>query len=409
MMKQRTIRKNYEMKRKARRILAVILTFLQLTVVFMKAEEKNGISYAAGVPQVEAPSAILMEASTGSVLYEKNADERRSPASITKLMTIYLILEAIENGDIALDDVVSVSAYAKSMGGSQVFLEEGETQTVETLLKCIIIASGNDASVAMAEYLAGSESAFVDKMNGKAVELNLTNTHFTDCCGLTDSDEHYTSAHDVAVLGALLLMRYPKVKEYSTIWMEDMVHVTRKGSSVFTLSSTNKLLKQYEWATGLKTGSTSKAKYCFCGTAQKDGIELVAVVMASPTGAQRFRDAKALLEYGYSLCRLYRDEDSGEEKEYTVKVKGGVCKEVAVGYEKEFCYLDTEGRELLNVRKEECIPIAKAPVVAGEPAGYVTYYCGDKELGRARLVYRDTVRRLNFLDAIKRVWTQYLL
>lgn len=196
-----------------------------------------------------------MEASTGSVIYENNADEQLSPASITKIMTLILVFDALGEGDIELEDQVTTSAYAKSMGGSQVFLEEGEVQSVDTLIKCIIVASGNDACVAMAEYIAGNEQEFVKRMNERAAELGMSNTHFEDCCGLTDSDGHYTSARDVALMSRELITRYPQIFDYSGIWMENIIHTTAKGSSEFGLANTNKLLKQYQWATGLKTGS----------------------------------------------------------------------------------------------------------------------------------------------------------
>ncbi len=244
---------------------------------------------------ITAKAAILMEADTGTVIYEKNATERLSPASITKVMTLILIFDAIESGQITLQDEVTTSAYAKSMGGSQVFLEEGEKQTVETLIKCIVVASGNDASVAMAEYICGSEAEFVNRMNERAAGLGMTETHFEDCCGLTESATHLTSAKDVALMSRELITKYPQIHDYSSIWMENIVHVTEKGSSEFGLANTNKLLKQYEYCNGLKTGSTSIAKYCLSATATKDGISLIAVVMAAPDYKVRFSEAKAML------------------------------------------------------------------------------------------------------------------
>ena len=204
------------------------------------------------------------------------------------------------------------SAYAQSMGGSQVFLEEGEMQTVDTLIKCIAVASGNDAAVAMAEFIAGSEEEFVSRMNEKAQELGMENTHFLDCCGLSDSDDHHTTARDVAVMSRELITQYPEVFNYTTIWMEDITHNTARGSSAFTLSSTNKLLKQYQWTTGLKTGSTSKAKYCVSATAKKNDIELIAVVMAAPDYKARFDDAVTLLNYGYSVSAHVSRREYGE-------------------------------------------------------------------------------------------------
>lgn len=249
-------------------------------------------------PEISAPSAVLMEESTGEILYEKNADEQRSPASITKIMTLLLIFDELEKGNIHLEDEVTTSAYAKSMGGSQVFLEEGEKQTVETLIKCIVVASGNDASVAMAEYIAGSEADFAARMNERAEELGLAGTHFEDCCGLTDSPGHYTTARDVAVMSRELILCYPQVLEYSSIWMEDITHVTAQGSKPFTLSNTNKLIKSYSGCLGLKTGSTDAAGYCVSAVAARDDLTMIAVIMGAPDHKVRFQDAASLLDYG---------------------------------------------------------------------------------------------------------------
>ena len=289
---------------------------------------------AAAAPEVEAPSYILMEASTGKVICEENAQERRSPASITKIMTLLVIFDHLGTGRVRLDSEVMTSAYAKSMGGSQVFLEEGEVQTLETIIKCIAVASGNDASVAAAEYIAGSEAEFVKLMNQRAEDMGLTDTHFEDCCGLSDSDEHYTSAKDVAIMSRELITKYPQILDYTKIWMEDITHVTNQGTSNFTLSSTNKLLKMYEWTTGLKTGSTSKALYCLSATASKENIDLIAVVMGSPTNKSRFQDAMTLLNYGYSVSAMY--EDTNEDQLPGVPVKGGMLDELPVVYKEPF-------------------------------------------------------------------------
>lgn len=226
-----------------------------------RESESQGVVSTESAVTVISEAAVLMEAGTGTIIYEKNQDVRVSPASITKIMTLLLIYDALYNGKIQLTDEVVTSARAKSMGGSQVFLEEGEKQTVETLIKCIVIASGNDASVAMAEYVSGSEEAFVGEMNQKAADLGMNGTHFVDCCGLTDSNDHYTTAKDVAIMARALITNYPDISQYATIWMENITHVTAKGSSEFGLSNTNKLLKMannFE-VTGLKTGSTAKA------------------------------------------------------------------------------------------------------------------------------------------------------
>lgn len=352
--------------------------------------------------EITAPSAILLEASTGQVIYEKNATERRSPASITKIMTLLLIFEALSEGKVSLQDEVVTSAHAKSMGGSQVFLEEGETQTLETMIKCIVIASGNDASVAVAEHIAGSEADFVEKMNAKATELGMVDTHFEDCCGLTDSDSHYTTAKDVAIMSRELTVKYPEVFTYTRIWMEDITHVTRRGSSTFTLSSTNKLLKWYQWTTGLKTGSTAKAKFCISATASKDGMDLIAVIMGAPDPKERFHDAEKLLNYGFSVSNLYEDEN--KEPLPQMRVEGGVEESVSLHYAEEFRYLDVTGRDLSAVEKELKLPESvKAPVTEGKTAGQAVYRIGGEEIGRVAVLYDASVEKAGFGDYFKKV------
>ncbi|MBD8919256.1 MAG: D-alanyl-D-alanine carboxypeptidase [Lachnospiraceae bacterium] len=356
--------------------------------------------------EITAPSAILLEASTGQVIYEKNATERRSPASITKIMTLLLIFEALSEGKVSLQDEVVTSAHAKSMGGSQVFLEEGETQTLETMIKCIVIASGNDASVAVAEHIAGSEADFVEKMNAKATELGMVDTHFEDCCGLTDSDSHYTTAKDVAIMSRELTVKYPEVFTYTRIWMEDITHVTRRGSSTFTLSSTNKLLKWYQWTTGLKTGSTAKAKFCISATASKDGMDLIAVIMGAPDPKERFRDAEKLLNYGFSVSNLYVDEN--KEPLPQMRVEGGVEESVSLHYAEEFRYLDVTGRDLSVVEKELKLPESvKAPVTEGKTAGQAVFRIGGEEIGRVAVLYDASVEKAGFGDYFKKVLGVY--
>ena len=358
--------------------------------------------------KVQSPSAILMEASTGQVIYERDADTKRSPASITKIMTLILIFDELKSGNLKLDDEVTTSAYAKSMGGSQVFLEEGEVQTVETMIKCIVVASANDASVAMAEKICGSEEAFVERMNARAKELGMTETHFCDCCGLTSDEQHYTSARDVALMSRELITKYPEIYRYTKIWMEDITHVTQKGSTPFTLSSTNKLLKQYEYTTGLKTGSTSVAKYCFSATAHKDGIDLIAVVMAAPDHKVRFADAKTLLTYGFSVCSIYHDANTDTLPK--LKVKGGVEDTVSLRYDKEFRYLDLNGQDMSGVTKKwELSETVPAPATEGEKAGEAVYYLGKQRLGSVDILYAQTVEQADYGDCIKKVFLKTLL
>lgn len=249
--------------------LTVLSLFACTDICTVHAEETSSSSVAL---DVSAPSVLLMEASTGTVIYEKNSHEVLRPASITKIMTMILIFDALTRGQISLTDTVTVSEYAASMGGSQVFLEAGETQTVETMLKCISVASANDACVAMAEHICGSETEYVRQMNERAKGLGMNDTTFVNCCGL-DVDGHVTSAYDVALMSRELITKYPQIHDYCTIWMENITHVTAKGSSEFGLTNTNKLIKQYPYATGLKTGSTGLAKYCVSATAEKDGMD----------------------------------------------------------------------------------------------------------------------------------------
>jgi D-alanyl-D-alanine carboxypeptidase (penicillin-binding protein 5/6) len=358
---------------------------------------------AVAAPEVDAPSYILMEASTGKVICEENAQERRSPASITKIMTLLVIFDHLGTGRVNLDSEVMTSAYAKSMGGSQVFLEEGEVQTLETIIKCIAVASGNDASVAAAEYIAGSEAEFVKLMNQRAEEMGLTDTHFEDCCGLSDSDDHYTSAKDVALMSRELVTKYPQILDYTKIWMEDIIHVTNQGTSNFTLSSTNKLLKMYEWTTGLKTGSTSKALYCLSATASKDNIDLIAVVMGSPTNKSRFQDAMTLLNYGYSVSAMY--EDANEDKLPSVPVKGGILDELPIVYKEPFRYLDIAGSNLAGIEKTISLPEeVRAPVKRGDAIGEAVYKLNGQRIGSVSILADVTIDKAEYKDYLVKVW-----
>ena len=382
------------MNRFIKNTLCYVICFIFLLMTPMKV---------SAMPEVEAPSYILMEASTGQIICEKDADQRRSPASITKIMTLLVIFDHLGTGRIRLDSEVMTSAYAKSMGGSQVFLEEGEIQTLETIIKCIAVASGNDASVAAAEFIAGSETEFVALMNQRAEDMGLTNTHFEDCCGLSESDNHYTSAKDVALMSKELITKYPQVLDYTKIWMEDITHETRQGSSLFTLSSTNKLLKMYEWTTGLKTGSTSKALYCLSATASKDNIDLIGVVMGSPSNKTRFRDAMALLDYGYSVSALY--EDPNTEKLPSLPVKGGVQDETALVYKEPFRYLDIKGSDLGKIEKTISLPESvEAPIKRGDALGEAVYTMDGKRIGSVSILSDLTVDKAGYKDYLIKVW-----
>lgn len=385
-----------------KKIRTIIGSVLCLCLLFLSA-----LSVKAA-PEVSAPSYIMIEASTGQIICEKEADVRRSPASITKIMTLLLIFDHLDTGRIHLEDEITTSAHAKSMGGSQVFLEEGETQSLDTLIKCIAVASGNDACVAVAEYIAGSEAEFVKLMNQRAEELRMDNTHFEDCCGLSDSDNHYTTARDVSVMSRELITKHPEVFEYTKIWMEDITHTTRQGSSTFTLSSTNKLLKQYEWATGLKTGSTSKAKYCLSATASRNGIDLIAVVMAAPDNKVRFQDAMTLFNYGYSVSNIYIDEN--KEALPVQPVKGGVEDTVNLSFAGEFRYLDTKGNNLSQIEKTITLPKQiEAPIEEGQAIGEAVYQLAGQRIGGVSIIAAKSVKKAGYRDYVGKVIREFLL
>lgn len=345
---------------------------------------------------LSAPSVLLMEASTGTVIYEKDAHTRRRPASITKIMTLILIFDALAANKISLEDVVTVSEHAASMGGSQVYLEPGETQTVDTMIKCISIASANDACTAMAEAICGSEEEFVNQMNQRAKGLGMENTHFVNCCGL-DVDGHETTAYDIALMSRELITKYPQIHDYCTIWMDTITHVTRRGSEEFGLTNTNKLIRQYQYATGLKTGSTDLAKYCVSATAKKDDLELIAVVMAAPDYKIRFADATTLLNYGFGKCQFY--EDANQDALPSLPVEAGREKQVAIGYAGPFRYLDTKGQDLSSITKELELPeTVAAPVKEGDPAGRVVYKINNTEIGSLDIRYLHSVEKAGFQD-----------
>ena len=272
-------------------------------------------------------------------------------------------------------------------------MEPGETQTVETMLKCISVASANDACVAMAEHIYGSEQEFVANMNQRAKDLGMTNTTFVNCCGL-DIEGHM---HDVALMSRELITKYPQIHDYCTIWMENITHVTRRGSSEFGLTNTNKLIRQYPYATGLKTGSTDDAKYCVSATAEKDGLKLIAVVMAAPDHKIRFLDATTLLNYGFSKCQVYTDKN--KKKLPKIAVQGGVAEQASLAYEADFSYLDVTGADLSKIIKELKLPKqAKAPVKKGQVAGKLVYKLNNQEIGSVNILFQESVKKAKFKD-----------
>ena len=394
-------------------LLAVVMMICQSSILSLAEEERKTTENTDNEEKeqketedtkemVSAPSALLMEVSTGKVLYEKNADEKRPPASVTKIMTLLLVFDALDAGKIKLEDPVTVSEYAASMGGSQVFLEEGETQDVETMIKCIVIASGNDASVAMAEHIGGSEQEFVRQMNERAAGLGMENTHFVDCCGLTESTDHYTTVRDIAIMSRELITKYPKILEYSSIWMENITHVTRQGSKEFCLTNTNKLLRSYDGCIGLKTGSTSLAKYCVSAVASRNNITLISVVMAAPDYKVRFKDAAAMLNYGFSKCSFYTDENP--EKLPQIEVRKGTKPTTEVKYEKNFQYLSTDGKTIGEVeRKLNLETQVQAPVKEGDVAGTLEYYQNGQKLGEVNILFSETIEKATYKNCLEKL------
>ena len=348
----------------------------------------------------EGKGVILMEASTGTVLFEKDADLPLAPASVTKVMTMLLIMEAIDSGALRWEDTVTASASAAAKGGSQVYLKEGETMTVRDMLKSIAVSSANDCACAMAEHIAGSEEAFVERMNARSKELGMEHTHFVNCTGLDDSpeaSEHKTTARDIAIMSRELLTKHPAIKEFTTIWMDTI----RDGA--FGLSNTNKLVRFYPGATGLKTGFTASAMYCLSATAEWEGMELIAVVMGAPSSAARFTACKQLLDYGFAGWAVYTPE---LPEDTAVPVRLGKAETVRAALEAET--LLVEKGKLASIRTErEMEEELPAPVAEGQPLGKLRIWAGEELLAELPLTAENAVEKLSwadiFLDLLKKV------
>ncbi len=351
---------------------------------------------AAG-PEVPGKSALLMDVATGTVLYEKNAHEALAPASVTKVMTMLLIMEAIDSGRIAWEDSVTASEAAAAKGGSQVYLKVGETMSVSDMVKSIAVSSANDCACAMAEHLAGSEGAFVDRMNARAKELGMNDTHFVNCTGLDDSEEakdHRTSAYDIALMSRELLKSHPDIKKFTTVWMDTV----RDGA--FGLSNTNKLIRFYQGATGLKTGFTSGAGYCLSASAQRDGLELIAVVMGCETSADRFAACKSLLDYGFAGYALV---DASGEAGGTVPVTLGKAAAVrAVPGEDTQLLVEKGQLNLIRIQTALDETVA-APVSQGQRLGTLTVYAGEQILAQIPMVAETAVDRLTFPEIFTKI------
>jgi len=357
-------------------------------------------------PQLLSDSFVLMEASTKTILHDKDMHKVLPPASITKVMTLLLIYEALEEGTITKDTIVTTTDHAASMGGSQVYLEPGEQQTVDTLIKCICISSANDACVAMAEHLAGTEEAFVEEMNEKAKELGMNNTHFVNCCGL-DVDGHVSTAYDIALMSAELMSRFPDIMTYTTRRLDSMTHVTNKGSSEFGLTNTNKLITSYEGITGLKTGSTSKARYCLSATATRNDIDMIAVVLSAPDTKTRFKEAATLLNYGFSQCKIYTDEHENLEP-ITVMVEKSMEQEVVLVPQEAFRHVFIGKEDFEQITKELFVyETITAPIKKGEELGAIIYSLHGNELGRIALVAEKDISEAVYLDYLKKILSYF--
>lgn len=410
-----------------------LISWVLLLIITIEVVCLHTMKASAAEIEIESPSAVLMEASTGQIIYEKNADEQKMLASVTKIMTILLIFEALESGKIKLEDKVTVSEHAAGMGGSQVYLEAGESQTVKDMLKCIIIASGNDASVAMAEHIAGSEAEFVARMNEKSSQLGMENTHFLNCCGLDDDivEGHYSSARDIAVMSRELITRFPEISEYSTIWMDTITHVTRRGESDFGLTNTNKLVRTYDGITGLKTGSTSKAKFCLSATASRNGMNLIAVIMAAPTPIVRFKEASMLLDYGFANCSLYVDNHEDFTEQYLPVLKGKED-QVELTVSEIFSHVCLVDESAENITKEVRLPEnVTAPIMAGDKIGKIVYSMNSSrqnaletdslqsksdsgktssvEIGFVDIVAAHSIEKATYLDCLEKTALEFFM
>lgn len=382
--------------------LAALVTALLLLPGIAQADE---LPMKAEAPiTLTSPSAILCEASTGQVIFEKNADERRPVASVNKVMTILLTLEAVDEGRVSLEDQVTVSPRAASMGGSQAFLDAGERYKLSELLKTVIVASANDSAVALAEHLAGTEESFVQLMNTRAEELGLTNTHYANCTGLP-AQEHYTTARDVAKLSAQLDL-HPIYYRYSTIWMDEIKH---RGGRVTSLTNTNRLIRFYPGCDGYKTGSTNEARYCVSATAKKEGMRLIAVVLGTPAGQTRFDEARAMLEYGFANVQLVTPIAQGQALDMTVPVRLGGRDEVSVLSGGTCSLLERRGEKNALSLEAALVEKVNAPVYAGDVLGEIRVKRGDEVVAVVPAVAGEDVQLPGLVDALIRIRDHFML
>ena len=376
------------------------LSFLLALLTLTAAVPLAGAVPADSGLSLSCASCVLMEKETGAVLLEDNAHEKLEPASVTKIMTLLLVMEAVDSGQLGLDDPVTVSSYAAGMGGSQVYLEEGEQMPVSEMIKCVTVVSGNDCAVALAERVAGSEGAFVARMNQRAQELGMEDTTFLNCTGLP-AQGHVTSAHDIALMSRELILNHPSIREYTTIWMDSI----RNGE--FGLTNTNRLVRFYEGTTGLKTGFTSSAQYCMSATAERDGMELIAVVMKSPSTNQRFDDARALLDYGfanYNLVPVYPDAPLAP-----VDVLLGAQAQVQPRLERDCRLLVRKGEEGQVTTRLSLAEDLEAPVEQGQTLGTLEVYVGDELRDTVPILAAQPVERLSIPGIFGRMLSKLLM
>ena len=378
-----------------KRFSAFLLTAAVLCagVPAVSAQESSGLALSCA-------SSILMEKETGTILYEQDAHAKLEPASVTKIMTLLLVMEAVDSGQIALEDTVTVSAYAAGMGGSQVYLKEGEQMTVSEMIKCVTVVSGNDCAVALAEHVAGSETAFVTRMNERARELGMEDTNFLNCTGLP-ADGHITSAYDIALMSRELILNHPSIRDYTTIWMDSI----RDGT--FGLTNTNRLVRFYPGTTGLKTGSTDSALYCMSATAERDGMELIAVIMKAPTTAQRFEDAKKLLDYGfanYALVNVYPEAPLAP-----VDVLLGTTAQVQPQLQRSCKILVSKGEASQLTTQLTIAQDVEAPVEEGQTLGQLEVYVGEQLWDTIPIVAAQGVARLTVPGIFSQMLQQLLM
>ena len=358
------------------------------------------LATSAGALEVEAPSALLMEKETGTVLFAKDEHAKLEPASVTKVMTLLLTMEAIDAGTLHYDDMVTASAHACSMGGSQIWLEENEQMSVSDMLKAVCVVSANDCAVALAEAVAGSEEAFVDRMNQRAAELGMADTVFKNATGLP-AEGHVTSAHDIALMSRELILNHPDIRQYTTIWMDTL----RDGAS--SLVNTNRLIRFYEGATGLKTGSTDSALYCLSATAERDGMELIAVIMKGSTSAQRFEDAQALLNYGFATYALASAAPQTPLAPVPVSLGTQATVQPVLGAGDRLLVEKVQAGSLTQT--VELAESVEAPVAEGDPLGTMTVTCGEETIAQLPLVAGEAVPRITFGQMLLRMLRMALL